>query len=161
MNWQISLGTGLQMLGLALMAGGMLAIGAFAAPVMFKQLARPEAGDILTVIFRRYDNVLLVALGIIILGEALRLLPGLLPVTAPLAVARYVILGATVGMVLFSIFKVNADIETMHKAGIRPDTSPQGQVFHETHKLSEGLYKLEMLGAALLILLTPFIRPAG
>ena len=52
---------------------------------------------------------------------------------------------------------VNADIERMQQAGIHPGATGEGLRFARTHKLSESLYKWEMMGAALLILLTPFV----
>lgn len=152
------LGTGIQMLGLALMVGGMLSIGAFSAPVIFKHVARPEAGEILTTIFRRYDNVLIAALIMVVVGEVLRIMASSgFQWQAPLPLARYAVMTAMIVMMLFSIFKINADIEAMHKAGIGYGATAEGQKFLQTHELSEKLYKTEMFGAVILILLTPFL----
>ena len=156
-KWLLPLGTGLQGLGLALIVGGMLAIGAFAAPAIFKQFARAEAGAALTMVFRRYDVVLLISLGLVLVGEALRIVFGSFSLTAPVSIARYVIFAVTAGMMIYSTQVVNADIERMQQAGIHPGATGEGLRFARTHKLSESLYKWEMMGAALLILLTPFV----
>src|SRR5690348_16357646 len=97
------LGTGnvLENLGLALMIGGMLALGAFVAPAVFKQFPLPEAGRVMTLIFRRYDDVLLVSVGMIIAGEILRTL--VLGYTTRLAVrVRYVIVMLLFVLSIFS-----------------------------------------------------------
>ena len=151
-----NLGTGIQMLGLALMIGGMLSIGAFAAPVIFKQVARPEAGDILTTIFRRYDKVLVIALIFVVLGEAFRVL-SVQTAWTTLPLVREVVLVVTVLLLAYSLFGVNAKLEAMHKAGVGYGATAEGQEFLKVHKLSESLFKTEMMGAVIIMLLTPFV----
>lgn len=150
-------GSAMQNLGLALIVGGMLAIGAFVAPVIFKQFPRHEAGVALTIVFRRYDILLLVALGLVFAGEAGRYLSGLFANMHWMNLVRYGILVMMGGLMIYSTQVVNKQIEDMQHAGIHPDASPQGIEFAKTHKLSENLYKTEMLLAAVLLLLTPFV----
>jgi hypothetical protein len=152
-------GTGMQLVGLALMTGGMLALGAFTATVVFGQLPREQAGPIMATIFRRYDVVLLASLGLTLLGEGLRVASKRAPGVSKLSIARYVLMAALAGGILFSTLKVNADIEHMNRAGLHRDYTSQGRAFEATHKLSEGLYKMNMLAALLLLLLTPFTGP--
>lgn len=153
----LPLGTGIQNLGLAVIIGGILVVGAFTAPVIFKHFPRHEAGEALTVIFRRFDIVLLVSLGLVVLGEILRIAFGHFSLTAPVSIARYAILAVTAGMLLYSTLSVNAEIERMQQAGIHPGATGEGLRFARTHKLSENLYKASVLGAALLVVLTPFV----
>ncbi len=157
MKLLLPIGSSIQYLGLALMVGGILVVGAFVAPVIFKIFPREDAGAALTVIFRRLDILLLIALGGVLLGEALRMASGLVPMTSILAYARYIVLAGLTVMMLISTFQVNPKIEKMQKAGIHPGGSPEGLAFIKTHKLSEQLAKAELAGAALLILLTPFL----
>lgn len=150
-------GSGLQSLGFALMAGGMLALGAFTAPVVFGQLPRTEAGPIMGVIFRRYDIVLQVALGLALLGECLRLVSRQVRMNGPLPLLRWLLLAGLTVSLLYSTLFVNADIERMNRAGMRRDiTTVEGRKFEASHKLSEGLYKADLLVVFLLILITPF-----
>lgn len=150
-------GSGLQSLGFALMAGGMLALGAFTAPVVFGQLPRTEAGPIMGVIFRRYDIVLQVALGLALLGECLRLASRQVRMNGPLPLLRWLLLAGLTVTLLYSTLFVNADIERMNRAGMRRDiTTVEGRKFEASHKLSEGLYKADLLMVFLLILITPF-----
>ncbi len=159
-NTWFPLGTGVQMLGLALMAGGMLALGAFTAPVVFGHFPREAAAPMMAMIFRRYDLVLLGAMALVWLGEWLRWLSKAQLVQSALKKLRYALLALLTGSLLYSTQVLNAEIERMNHAGLHRDlATPQGQRFERTHKLSEGFYKLELLGVALLILLTPFVSP--
>jgi hypothetical protein len=153
----------MQMLGFSLMAGGMLALGAFTAPVVFSHFPRQEAGPVMALIFRRYDVVLLVALGLVLIGEALRWASKQFAFKSWLAWLRAVLLAGLTAGLLYSTLSVNASIEQMNKAGWhRGYTTAQGRQFEAAHKLSESLYKLELLMVVLLILITPFaggVRP--
>lgn len=150
-------GTALLMMGLALMIGGMLALGAFTAPVLFRAMPRPEAGEAMTLIFRRYDSVLLVGLGLVVLGEVLRLLSAGLPTLTPVIGIRFGVMALLVGMMLYSILTVNPQIEAMQKAGVTHGATEEGKRFSETHQMSEKLYKIELAVAVVLLILTPFV----
>lgn len=153
----LPLGTALQSLGFALMAGGMLALGAFTAPMVFGQFPRAEAGPVMAIIFRRYDVVLQVALGLALLGEWLRFASRQVAVKGFLPVLRWVLLGGLTATLLYATLIVNADIERMNRAGMKRDfTTEAGRQFEARHKQSEGLYKADLLMVCLLILLTPF-----
>lgn len=152
----LPVGSSFQLVGLALMIGGMLALGAFTAPVVFGQLPREQAGPIMATIFRRYDIVLLVSLGLVLGGEALRLASRCVQAKSLLNLIRYGFMAVLVGGVLFSTLKLNADIEKMNRAGLHRDYTAAGRAFEKTHKLSETLYKLDMLAALLLLAMTPF-----
>lgn len=153
----LPVGTGLQSLGFALMAGGMLALGAFTAPVVFGQFPRAEAGPAMAIIFRRYDIVLQVALGLVLLGEWFRFASRQIAMKGFLPLLRWGVLAGLTVSLLYSTLVVNAEIEQMNRAGLKRDfTSVSGRRFESRHKLSEGLYKADLLLVVLLILLTPF-----
>ncbi|HEY9745896.1 MAG TPA: DUF4149 domain-containing protein [Oculatellaceae cyanobacterium] len=152
-----SLGTGLQMLGLALITGGLLALGAITAPILFGQLPRDNAASVMAIIFRRYDMVLLIATGLTLLGEALRVGSRQMVWHPIVAAVRGFLLLALCGMLLYSTTITNPQIEAMNKAGIHRNlTTAEGRRFDRTHRLSETLAKLSLASAVLLILLTPF-----
>lgn len=152
-----ALGSGLQNVGLALMVGGMLAIGAFCAPVIFKHFPRHEAGAALTVIFMRFDKVLLGALVLMLMGEALRFCSQQFVWQTPLGYLRLALMLVLAGLMLFATLKVNPSIATMQSRGISPNATPEGIQFAKTHQLSESLYKAQMLLALGLLLLTPWV----
>lgn len=145
----------IQLLGLALMIGGMLALGAFTAPVIFGGLERDVAGGLMTTIFRRYDTVILIAFSLVIAGEIARWIStGSTPFSQGLLNnARLSILVLTGCLVAYSLFSINPQMETLQKQGVTEETAA---TFQTLHKTSEKLYKLEMLGALTLLLLLPF-----
>lgn len=152
-------GTALQGIGLALMAGGMLALGAFTAPVVFHTLPRDEAAPLMAQIFTRFDRVLQMALGLAWLGEGLRW------VSAPAVwmqglwgKLRLATLGVLTVTLLYATVVVNPQIGAMNRAGVhRALNTVQGQRFDQTHRLSESLYKLDLLLIVLVLSLTPFV----
>jgi hypothetical protein len=129
-----------QHLGLALMIGGLLALGAFTAPVLFKSFDRDAAGQAMAVIFRRYDTVLLVSLGLVVLGEVVRF--KLLPLTG-MGTLTWVRLGLTAVLavtVLLSTLGTNATLTRLYA-----QQQQHTPAFHATHKQSEGLAKGQLL----------------
>lgn len=153
-------GSALQSLGLALMVGGMLALGAFTAPAVFGGLPRDMAAPVMATIFIRYDIVLMVALGLVVLGEWLRWVSHTLPVKSRLNGLRYVLLGGLALGLIYSTQVINPQIEKLNRAGVQRSLfTAEGKHFEALHKRSESIYKLELIIALLLILLTPFVRP--
>ena len=155
-----SSGTALVSLGLALMIGGMLALGAFTAPVLFSHFDRIEAGAAMTTIFRRYDTVLLIALALLLVGEGLRLyiVPTVLN-SSWLHVVRSVSLGLLVLAAALSLGWLNPQMERAQKDGIAllSSNDPKVVAFNTLHHRSEQLYKLQLLLAVIVLLTTPFV----
>src|SRR5579863_6545833 len=52
--------------------GGLLALGAIVAPVVFAMIPRPEAADAMTVVFQRFDTVAVACALVILATEAWR-----------------------------------------------------------------------------------------
>ena len=155
-----------QLFGLALMIGGMLALGAFAAPVAFGSLPRPEAAALMGVLFRRYDTVLLIALALVWLGEMGHLGAlmgrGILSSTMKrrLPLLRGLLLLLLTAGLLVATLSVNPAIERLQAAGVhRTPLSAEGRRFDQMHHWSEMLYKVDLLTAACFLLLTPFALP--
>src|SRR5207253_7338159 len=69
-NWSYLAINFLYQFGLALWIGGSIALGALAAPVLFKALPRAEAGAIFGPTLRRFSRVRVVAVLLIISGAA-------------------------------------------------------------------------------------------
>lgn len=148
------IGTGLWVLGLALMIGGMLALGAFTAPLVFKTLPRDEAGLLMGQIFARYDQVLLGALVMCLMGEGLRWASG--SGQLGLKEGLFAILS---GCVLYSTLALTPQIQAYQAQKQTPSavgTSISAESFSKTHSLAETLYKAQLLMAIVLIFLTPF-----
>ncbi len=151
--WFLPVGTSLQNVALSLIIGGMLILGAFVAPVVFRNVVEPAAGDIMSPIFKRYDSLLLVCVCLLLVGEALRvLILGCPCIELGRETVRLIVWAALVGLILYSVYGVNAQIYTMHQAGTHVDPEHLAQ-FSKVHKLSEQLFKTEcFLGLILLVL---------
>jgi len=150
------LGTGFQLVGLALMVGGMLALGAFAAPAVFSSFPRAEAGEAMTQVFLRFDNVLLGCAVLIIAGEVGRFLGGWIE-TSTLGMARWVLLAAIVGITLFNSLSLNPTINRLIHHPEFNQNPAVVQEFQHAHHLSEQLYKTALVIGAMALLLSPFL----
>jgi hypothetical protein len=60
------------LLAIAVWLGGLIALGAIAAPVVFSSVPIREAADAMTLVFRRFDTVAMVCAAVLLLGEAAR-----------------------------------------------------------------------------------------
>lgn len=153
----VSAGTVLQMLGLAVIVGGVLALGAFVAPELFRDIDRVQAGRVMSMVFNRFDKALLGGLVLILIGEMMRFLSGALAHKSIIAIGRYVTLAVLAVIMFYTVFVSTPDLLAMTRAGIRPGATPEGLEFTRKHKQSENLYKLQVLAGVLLIILTPFV----
>jgi Domain of unknown function (DUF4149) len=147
MPW-LKLGVCFQQLGLALMIGGLLALGAFTAPVLFRQFDRDAAGQAMTVIFRRYDWVLLAGAGLVVVGEVVRTTAQPFS-TTPTGWARVALTGVLAVLVVSSTFGTNKQLTDLY-AQNQQDTP----AFQLAHKQSEGLAKGQLLTGVVLLILS-------
>ncbi len=140
------------------MAGGMLALGAVTAPIVFGQFSRESAAPVMALIFRRYDLVLQISLGLVLFGEWLRFAAKTFPQSGWLPRVRQLLLGLLTVSLLYATLVLNPEIQRMNQAGVHRDfTTVAGQHFETAHKRSEGIYKANLLMVLALILLTPFV----
>jgi Domain of unknown function (DUF4149) len=150
-------------LGLALIIGGVIALGAFTAPILFRQFDRPEAGAAMTLIFRRYDRVLLVATVLVLVGEGLQWAavwcPSMVAGPVWLLAVRGVSLVGLVGLMAANLLVYNPRLEAAQKQGVAllAPADPAVMAFNQTHMLSEKLYKLAFALAAVLLLTMPWV----
>jgi hypothetical protein len=145
----LKLGMIVQHLGLALLIGGLLALGAFTAPVLFKQFDRDAAGQAMTIIFRRYDAVLMAGAVMVMAGEVVRIMltgPGCGPST--LGLVRTGVAVLLTALVTWTTFSTNKTLTQLYST--QQQHTP---AFHAAHKQSEGLAKTQLLlGVVVLVL---------
>jgi hypothetical protein len=124
--------------------GGMFALGAFSARILFRDLPRETAAPAMSTIFRSFDGVVVACVVIVALATGLRLLAvGLrqrcdrIALTAGTALT---ILGAIdVGYVHPSIARMQNEGRTLEPA------------FHALHTLSSRSFNLEAICAILIV----------
>ena len=131
-------------LALGTWVGGMFALGAFSARIVFRDLPRDLAAPTMSTIFRSFDGVVVACVVIVALATGLRLLAvGLrqrcdrIALTAGTALT---ILGAIdVGYVHPSIARMQNEGRTLEPA------------FHALHTLSSRSFNLEAICAILIV----------
>ncbi|MDI3286176.1 DUF4149 domain-containing protein [Polyangium sp. 15x6] len=140
--------------------GGMVALGANAAPIVFSMLPRSIAGDVMGAVFARFDAIAL--------GAALAALAA--EVTRTLATRRRgrTILSrlrrsCTLFMAVSAAYvalSLSPRISDLHRQGVQRDDTPQGQLLEAVHKRAELFGKIGMGMALGLVALTIFtIQP--
>ena len=129
-------------LGMTVWVGGIVALGAIAAPVLFRRLPRPEAGALFGPMLRIFEKVSLAAAILAVAGAAAMAWIG--GQHANLwVVVRYVALAGMCVLLFAANILVHPAIRTVQDAnpGIsqRPETDPARARFQSLHKLSERL----------------------
>lgn len=133
-------------LAVALWLGGMLALGAFAAPEVFGQLPRESAGSVMGAIFAKFDSLVLVIAGVLVVAEAVRVLVE--GVAGKLGLARLVATGLLIALALLSALWLGPSINDMFEAGIRRGIGADGAEMDRLHHLAELLGKAAFALAA-------------
>jgi hypothetical protein len=156
------IGNSCQLLGLAIIIGGILTIGAFTAPVMFSYFPRPEAGNAMLMIFERFDIMLTLSFALLLLGEGLRWISLGLPqwFVFPTTV-RLGLMAGLIGLMMWSVYITSPKLVALKQ---NPEFYQQPQLqqqFNSLHKKSEQQYKAGLLLAVLLLLATSWELSLG
>jgi hypothetical protein len=151
-----TVGSRLSLISLSLFVGGIITLGANVAPLLFKTLARPDAGLTMTMIFRRFDAWMTVGLLVLLLGEALKLWSNGLP-SEIFGWLRFGVLALFSGLILFSIFILHPQLEAQQALqtaaqSVTSESLPSSTTFHAIHHQSEQFMRFAwMLALTLLI----------
>jgi hypothetical protein len=136
-----------ELLAVALWLGGLLALGAIAAPVVFARVALPSSADAMTVVFRRFDLVALASAAVVLLSEgAMFVVSGV--ASAPFTaydrgrVAAGVAAGA---LAVVEATAVSPRIAALHEAGVLRGIGSQGVELARLHDLAEWCGKSEVV----------------
>ena len=151
-------GTALQTIGLALVLGGILTVGAFVAPVLFKQFPREAAGAAMTIIFKRYDIVLLISTGLILGGEALRVITTGWPKMGVFSGLRMGLMLLLAGIIVYSALNITPQMTAMQDKGLAGHPELMFQ-FGQLHQMIEKLYKVAVVFAAVLLGMATYAPP--
>jgi uncharacterized membrane protein len=140
--------------------GGMLALGALAAPVVFGTLPAPLSGDVMTPIFRRFDKVALGCAVVLVLVEVVR--AAAKERIARLDVARIVAVVVAAGLVTWQALVLSPRIESLHVQGAVRGSGELGEALDAAHKLVELEARAQLFLLVVVIALHVFgvARPA-
>ncbi len=145
--------TVLSVLALGLWSGGLVALGAIAAPLVFGIVPMPDAADAMAAVFARFDQLviglaltLLVSDGVLLLarrGQVFDWLDRL----RPLATIVLSLLG--IGEAMY----ITPRIAGLHAAGAVRGVGDSGMRLDQLHGVAERLGKGQLLLALLLVIL--------
>lgn len=130
-------------MALAIWIGGLVALGACVAPLVFKMVPAPTSGEAMGAVFRRFDLIAM-SCAVVVLGcEAVRIwvregsatnaerLRGLLAVTAA-------------GAAIYGGLELSPSIVALHAAGAVRGFGENGVKLDRIHDLAEAVAKVEV-----------------
>lgn len=155
-NWTFILINALYHLGLALWIGGAIALGALAAPALFRALPRAQAGGLFGTILRRFARLRVLALLLIVVGEGAKFL-----VYETHAATLWITLrwAAIAFLALELVYEIGYQERTMERLRLEmgPDAAaddPRRLAFGRLHQRAERLMRLSILAALLALVLS-------
>jgi putative copper export protein len=139
------------LLAIAVWVGGLLALGAVAAPVVFGMVSFPSNADAMTVVFRRFDLVAMTCAALVLATESVRPIAGL--ASERLAPARAgASLIAAIAAVVEGV-KISPRIADLHASGAIRGVDEAGRELARLHDLAEACGKIEVALLAVVVIL--------
>ncbi len=140
------------LVALGLWMGGMVALGAIAAPVVFGTVPAPWSADSMTVVFRRFDKLAVACVLVVLAVEA-----GLAALRDRkldrLDLARGALATLAAGAALYVAALVSPRIEALHRGGAIRGLGAAGEELNAIHQVAERAGKAELVLAIALIAL--------
>ncbi|MBI4950774.1 MAG: DUF4149 domain-containing protein [Myxococcales bacterium] len=137
-------------------AGGMVALGACAAPFVFELTPYPASGHAMGAAFARFDSIA-IGCAVVLLGAELvrswvarRRRPTLWSRLRRLVAIGMAACAAFIGL------RLTPHINELHQAGVRRNVGPEGVELESAHKQAEMLGKIEVGLAPLIVALHLF-----
>ena len=132
-----------QLLSIALWAGGLLALGAVVAPIVFRVVPAPTSADAMTLVFRRFDGVAIGCAATALVAEAAFAMRGGRVTRAD--VARGLCLTGAAALAIAIGAWLSPGISDLHRAGAIRGLGEPGLALARLHHLAESLAKTEIL----------------
>jgi hypothetical protein len=139
------------MLALAIWLGGLVALGALVAPVIFSRVSMPYSADAMTVVFQRFDLVAMGCAAAVLASEAARAIARIRFARVDHVRAGISVLAA--GAAVYEGTAVSPRIAGLHAAGVVRGMGPAGIELARLHDMAELLGKMEVLLLAVLVVL--------
>ena len=143
---------------LSIWVGGLVALGACAAPIVFKVVPAPLSGDAMGAVFRRFDGIAIGAAVVVAGCEALRMWVRDWPASSTERL-RSALVVATAAAAIYGGVKLSPSIVALHAAGAVRGFGEAGKELERLHELAEGVAKAEVtMGLLLLVLQVTTLR---
>jgi putative copper export protein len=146
------------LLAAAIWLGGLVALGAVAAPVVFALVSWPQNADAMSVVFRRFDTVAMACAAVVVATEAVRAVTAARASRLALA-RRLASLLAALAAIVEGV-SVSPRIAALHASGATRGAGAAGLELSRLHGLAETLGKTEVLLLAAVIALHVLTLPA-
>ena len=145
-------------IAIALWLGGLVALGAITAPVVFRMVAAPTSADAMTTVFRRFDRLAMVCAAVALVCEAAFASKG--GRIGRDGVARGVAVIVASALAILTGTWMSPAIEELHRGGAIRGLGDAGEKLERIHRLAEtaGKAELALLAAALVLLLVKLAR---
>jgi hypothetical protein len=147
------------LVAVAVWLGGLLALGAIAAPVVFSMVSMPSSADAMTIVFRRFDQVAMACAALVLASEAVGALArvGREPATrrrfAPVDGARAAVGVAAAALAVFEGTHVSPRIAALHAGGAIRGLGAAGQELSHLHDIAQLCAKTEIVLLVALVVL--------
>ncbi len=138
------------LLAIAVWLGGLVALGAIAAPVVFSIVSLPTAADAMTVVFRRFDLVAMTCAAAILVSEAISALGARF---GRVDIARSVVSAVAAVAAVFEGTEVSPRIAMLHAAGVSRGLGSGGTELARLHGVAELLGNAQVLFLAVAVAL--------
>ncbi len=155
-NWTFILINALYHLGLALWIGGAIALGALAAPVLFRALPRAQAGGLFGPILRRFARLRVLALLLIVVGEGAKFLVYETHAATVWITLRWAAIAFLALELVYEIGYQERIMERLRQE-MGPDAAaddPRRLAFGRLHQRAERLIRVSILAALLALVLS-------
>jgi hypothetical protein len=139
------------LLAVAVWLGGLTALGALAAPVVFATVPWPSSADAMSIVFRRFDSVAMACAAIVLASEAIRAVAGLTFSRVDHARAFVSLLAA--GAAVLEGIEISPRIAALHAAGAIRGLDGPGLELARLHDRAEGCGKAELVLLSVVIVL--------
>jgi hypothetical protein len=147
------------LLAAAVWLGGLLALGAIAAPVVFSVVPMPASADAMTVVFRRFDTVAMGCAAVVLAAESTRAFLRLRFSRVDPARAAASVVAAAVAVFEGTI--VSPRIAALHAGGAIRGLGDAGLELARLHDIAETCGKAEVVLLAVVIALHAVAPPAA
>ena len=132
-----------QLLAVAFWAGGLVALGAIVAPIVFHVVPAPTSADAMTLVFQRFDRVAITCAAIALVAEAAFAMRGG-KVTRVDLVRGLALVGAA-GLAIAIGAWLSPGIAELHQGGAVRGSGEAGLALERLHRLAEALAKTEIV----------------
>jgi hypothetical protein len=149
--------TSLALLAAAVWLGGLVALGAVAAPVVFSVAPWPASADAMTIVFRRFDGIAMGCAVVVLVTESMRAASRAGYARAD--VARTAVAAAAAGAAVVEGMIISPRIAALHVAGAIRGVAAGGIELARFHDLAEFCGELEVALLVAFVVLQVFTSP--